>query len=418
MLYVDSDSRDSISAEAADKFLSSAEIPDGKWHLYNLDGTSCLIRNIQSGTVSYGAIINCEKDLPVFDYDNSSLFFTDKPIENEKNMILCTSASAKSGCTLAFTLPRSELSGNVETWKYILVLVLGICFLIIPVLYYAFRRSVSRPLNELNHAHNQLLVGNEAYRISAQANSSEFSMAFLAFNNMARTLQELRLEKINRELAYKQMQLNNLQLQIRPHFLLNAMNLLYTLIHSKQTEAAKELVLYISRYFRYMFRKGKELELFEKELSLIREYLNISQIHYPDAFTVSYQIDPLVHLLRVPPLLFHNFVENIIHHALVPGRIVHIVLFGEYEDGIITLQISDDGRGMCKEDVDMINHRTFPPENTGQHIGIRNSIRRLDYYYNGQAEVSVEAAPDLGTTFTITIPCNLEENENEAADCK
>lgn len=138
------------------------------------------------------------------------------------------------------------------------------------------------------------------YRITAVTNLSEFSDTYDSFNRMAEKLKELLLETIQKEQQRQQLvvdnlqlQLNYLQLQIRPHFLHNNMNLLYTLIQNNQTDAAQSLVLYLSDYFRYMFRKGHDRALFDHEMKLIREYLDISRLHYPDAFTFSCQIDPL-----------------------------------------------------------------------------------------------------------------------------
>lgn len=408
-LYVDINGTDIYSPTYTQKMLQSIEFTDSKWHLYSSDEYTCMIRNVTYNGVSYGAIINCENNIPHFDYKNYELQFSSSRPEEKENYISCSVSSEKSDCILTFLWPQEELSGSIAHWMYFVLLVIVIFLLIIPILYSVFHKHVSLPLNELNHAHNELLIGNEAYRITANANTQEFDEAYLAFNNMAKTLQELRLEKINRELGYKQMQLNNLQLQIRPHFLLNMMNLLYTLIQNRETESAQEMVLYLSQYFRYMFRNGKDLNLFAKELDLIQNYLRVSSFQHPNAFTVSYQIDPIIELLRIPPLLIHNFVENIIHHALVPDRIVHIVLYGEYDECMVTLQISDDGRGMTEEDVEMINTCSFPEGNIGKHIGIRNSITRLQYYFGGQAKVAVESTLNMGTTFSIYIPYNLEE---------
>lgn len=58
------------------------------------------------------------------------------------------------------------------------------------------------------------------------------------------------------------MELKNLQLQIHPHFLLNTFNLVYTLAQRKETGAIQDIVIYLSEYFRYIFRSGKSLELF------------------------------------------------------------------------------------------------------------------------------------------------------------
>lgn len=412
-LFADLNNSDFMNQENASDLICSISFPDEKWHLYSDEGYTYMIRNIFRNDFSYGVIVNCENNLPVFDYDNYELFFSTMAPEKAYDLISCSQKSGVSDCILHFVWPYSELTGNINLWVYFMFLCVFIYLLAIPTLYHIFKKHVGKPLNELNHAHHELLIGNEDYLIETASNTLEFAKAYDGFNNMAKTLKDLRLEKINRELAYKEMQLNNLQLQIRPHFLLNMMNLLYTLVQNHETTGAQEMILYLSQYFRYMFRNGKDLNLFAKELDLIRNYLSVSRLQHPGAFTVSYQIDPVIDLMRIPPLLIHNFVENIIHHALLPDRVVHIVLFGEYEDHMVTLQISDDGRGMPGEDVEMINNRTFPDGNSGKHIGIRNSITRLHYYFGEQAQVTVESCPGMGTTFSIYIPYDLEEETND-----
>ncbi len=290
---------------------------------------------------------------------------------------------------------------------------------IIPLLYMLFKHEIAHPLQVLNYAHTELKSGNEDYRITSQASSTEFSYAYDSFNDMAYTLKKLRIENLNKALAYNQLQLDNLRLQIRPHFLQNTMNLLYALTQTSQLTQASELILYLSDYFRYMFRSDKDLEHFEKELNLIKKYLCVSQISYPDEFTISYQIDPVLSLLRIPPFLFHNFIENIIQHTLTKGHTIHIVFFGEYEDGTATFQISDDGPGMEPDQVEQINSQNFSHLSKGTHVGIRNSVNRLHFYYGEKASLHIDSELEKGTTITITIPCNLEEEDYyETIDCK
>ena len=167
--------------------------------------------------------------------------------------------------------------------------------------------------------------------------------------------------------------------------------------------------LFLSDYFRYLFRSGSELQLFSKEKKLIEDYMNITRISYPVSFEVSYQLDPQLDLIRVPPLLLHSFMENIIAHALLPDRCIHIVFSGEYDDGLATFYISDDGKGMEPEAIEAINHITDIPIDDGKNVGIKNSIYRLKYYYGEAASVVCDSEINIGTTFTITIPYNLEE---------
>lgn len=49
------------------------------------------------------------------------------------------------------------------------------------------------------------------------------------FNTMADNIHQLKIEKYEAELRRQKMELRNLQLQIRPHFLLNTFNLMYSL---------------------------------------------------------------------------------------------------------------------------------------------------------------------------------------------
>ncbi|HOO27011.1 MAG TPA: histidine kinase [Lachnospiraceae bacterium] len=358
-------------------------------------------------------MINLQNDLTdiknSITYKNTTLFFDSSPSGKKSGYMAVSSASSKTDLYINLLIPTSAFTKNVAPMKKVIIGAFAVYLFIIPLLYFLFKREVVHPLHTLNDAHQQLVLGNEDYHIEVPALSSDFHYAYRSFNTMSDTLKRLRIENLNKELFAKQLHLDNLKLQIRPHFLLNTLNLLYTLIQDHQDVPAQELTLYLSKYFRYMFRNEEKLAMFDSELSLIKEYLKISAIHYPNEFQVSYQIDPVISYMRLPPLLLHNFFENIIQHSLIKGHVIHVVLFAEYENETVTIQISDDGRGMSPEEVQRINDKEFLSTNSGQHIGIRNSINRLKYYYGDDAGLSVESESGRGTTFTLTIPYNLED---------
>ena len=177
-------------------------------------------------------------------------------------------------------------------------------------------------------------------------------------------------------------------------------------------EAARKLILYLSDYFRYLFRSDHDVELFDKELTLIQGYVEVTRIRYPDGLDITYDIDPEIHLVRVPPLLIHNFIENVVKHALSAGKCIHIVLAAHYEKGWVVFEISDDGNGMSDELVQKINNRSWSKDDP-EHLGIRNSIHRIEYIYGKKASVSVDSELGVGTTFTISIPYELDEIQEE-----
>ena len=50
-------------------------------------------------------------------------------------------------------------------------------------------------------------------------------------------------------------------------------------------------------------------------------------------------------------------------------------------------------------------------EENNVHVGLKNSIRRLKYFYGEDSSIQVETVEGEGTSFIIMFPYNLEEEE-------
>ena len=222
---------------------------------------------------------------------------------------------------------------------------------------------------------------------------------------MSNNIYSLRLHNMKQELEKNRLQLNNLQLQIRPHFLLNMFKIIYNFTMDGNVDDIREVVLYLSDYFRGIFQHGNDLEYFSKEMMLIEEYIKVAKIRYQGFVEFSSQIDPDVYEIKIPPLLIHNFIENIISHAMIPGKTVHIMMSAEYADGIVTFVIGDDGSGMTVEEVERVNGEHFWESDERVHVGLKNSLERIRFFYGTDAEIYVESVVDEGTVFTVSFPC-------------
>ena len=402
-----------------DGYFEDTENLKHKWSLIKVDKKYYLIREFYDYPTWYGAIIrldNLLEDINQYlEYPLEDMQFI-SPGAEDKGKLWLSGTLRKADISVYFALNQNQINRRIDYWRWAMAVIVVMFLLLMPVLYLAIHRWLITPLKILSSAHGELEKGREEYRITVKAKSDEFASVYQSFNNMAQFLQELRLENINKELAKNRMLLDNLQLQIRPHFLLNNFNLLYTVIQKREIETAQKMILYLSNYFRYLFQYDHRLELFDKEFELIQRYLEIAEIKNPGAFTFRADFDPEISLVRVPPLLLHNFVENIISHALLPDRVVHIMFYASYEEGIATFQIADDGRGMQQKDVDRINREEYEEYARGLHVGIRNSITRIKYFYDQKACINVESTLGEGTVFTITIPYNLEESESMKND--
>lgn len=386
---------------------------DNKWHLVSVNDQSLLIRLASEKNFYYGAIVNLdsiqEEIKAQGNYDSQSIFFTESIPGADKEHILASSASSRMDFVLSMKVSQKECYKGFPYLNQIFIVIALLLVIAVPLIYLYMRRLVIQPLNELNKGFHEIRTGNRTYTISAGASTPEFQEAYHSFNEMVTSMENLRIDNMEKELEKNKLELDNLKLQIRPHFLLNTFNLMYYLLKAPDgVNAARKLILYLSDYFRYLFRNDHDVELFDKELALIQGYVEVTQIRYPDGLSIIYDIDPEIRLVRVPPLLIHNFIENVVKHALSAGKCVHIVLAAHYEKGWVSFEISDDGNGMPPELVEKINHRSWA-DTDQEHLGIRNSIRRIEYIYGKSASVTVESELGEGTTFTISIPYELEE---------
>lgn len=386
-----------------------------KWSLLEVGERQYAARVNQLKGVYFGSFIDLEEirnnvagDMT---YDNAEVSFSqEKEKTTEKNQIVVSSDTKRGDFDLTVTVKNVSIMNSLSLSRVIQFLMVGICLLAIPVLYIVLKKWVMIPVGELNKAHLELEKGNREYRITDQADSYEMQSAFDSFNQMADNIHDLRIENMEKELEKQNLELQNLQLQIRPHFLLNTFNLIYNLASRGEAESVQNVILYLSDYFRYLFRSGRNLELFSKELELIKKYMESVQIRYPDRIDIYYEIDPDVLMVRVPPLLIHNFVENVIQHGIPDDRSVVIILSAEYMDGEVHIEISDNGMGMEEEKVRKINAGQFE-EKKGKNVGLKNSVKRLKYFYGEQASLHVESEEGEGTTMTIIFPYDLEGGE-------
>ena len=313
--------------------------------------------------------------------------------------------------SLDLAIPRREMLGRLSIYRWLTESLAVISLCILPRLYMALRKLTVVPISELNRASKEIRKGNEAFRITAKGITDEFREAFLSFNTMADSLRDYRISAYEKELEAQDMELMNLQLQIRPHFLLNTFNLMYNLVKLNAGETVQEIILYLSDYFRYMFREGRQMELLPRELELIRSYIHMADVRYSGRVHAEYELDPELDFLRVPPLLLHNFVENAVKYGVRESGDLNILIRGEYRDGKVMIQISNDGSGM-PPDIFERNRRILSgeliPENRNAHVGLFNSYRRLRYFYGEEASVTLDCEPGVLTVFTICFPYQLD----------
>ena len=202
---------------------------------------------------------------------------------------------------------------------------------------------------------------------------------------------EVRQARLETSLAEAQLQ--NLRLQLEPHFLFNALNAISAAIY-ESPRIADEMIGRLSELLRQLLKQDATQEVtLAREIELLELYTRIMEARLEDRLSFSIEIEDNARQVLVPQLILQPLVENAIRHGmnLVSMRF-DISVKGRLEDGRLTLAVRDHGPGLP------------PPDRLTRGIGLRNTAERLERLYGKRQSVRIENADGGGTIVELRVP--------------
>lgn len=245
-------------------------------------------------------------------------------------------------------------------------------------------------------------------------NILELEMASKEFKGLLRKIKALKIDIYEKELEKQKTELETMQMQIRPHFYLNCLNLIHGMADMGQRQEIIGLTKMLSDYMRYVMRDAHAMTTLEDEVSFVRNYVQIQQIRYgKEAFSFEVIMDQGMEEYKVPAMLIHNFVENAVVHTVSLDSYVEITLYvvlERYEDGkYLYLCISDTGGGFPEKILEAARSEKPVYYDGRKHIGISNSVKRLRLLYGERAKISFSNMDEgYGAVVEVRIPAQKE----------
>jgi sensor histidine kinase YesM len=195
-------------------------------------------------------------------------------------------------------------------------------------------------------------------------------------------------------------ELEALRAQLNPHFLFNTLHSLMALVRH-DPQAAEDALERLATLLRHTLITGKEAEdvTLGQELDFIQNYLALERLRLGERLRIESSIQPDTLGCRLPPFTLQPLVENSIKHAIAvraDGGLLTIIT--EKHDGILSLQILDDGPGAKPEEV---------AHSIGS--GLKIARQRLITRYANQASLRLETGPGKGFSVRMEIPAESDE---------
>lgn len=255
------------------------------------------------------------------------------------------------------------------------------------------------------------------------AGNDELKVLDDQFNHMVETINALIEENYVQELEKKETELQNLQLQINPHFLYNTLETISSIAALRQAFTVCELCGKLGEIFRYSLGKDYgEFVTVEQEFHHVENYIFIQKVRYGDKFQVSYHIEPEVRQCVLLRFILQPVVENAILHGIAPmtGKGNLEISVGN-EEGRLCVQVQDDGVGMDETGKAELEEFIRSPENRQEErksIGVRNVHQRVRLACGEQYGVTIDSSPGRGSSFKITFPlCRREMRDVQTDGC-
>jgi two-component system, LytTR family, sensor kinase len=191
-------------------------------------------------------------------------------------------------------------------------------------------------------------------------------------------------------------QLENLRLQVQPHFLFNTLNTISSVMY-EDVQAADVMLTQLSDLLRLTLHASRAHEIpLAEELQITRLYLELMQKRFEDKLRVDYAIDASLDNSLVPQLILQPLLENSLRHGMKPGgEVMNISIAAQRENGSLVLKVSDTGTGLGAID----STATF-----GRGVGLSNIRDRLAQLYGAGQEFSIGNRAAGGAEVTLRVP--------------
>jgi two-component system LytT family sensor kinase len=217
--------------------------------------------------------------------------------------------------------------------------------------------------------------------------------------------QQLAAAQLKTKLA--EAQLENLRLQLQPHFLFNTLNTISSVMY-EDVKAADQMVTQLSDLLRLTLRASRTHEIpLGDELQITRLYLDLMQKRYEEKLRVHYAIDATLDDALVPQLILQPLLENSLRHGMkASGEAIDISVEANREDDSLVLKISDTGSGFGSSD---------PNSVLGRGVGLANIRDRLAQLYGGGHGFSIANRVGGGAEITLRFPYRTAQRSQFAA---
>lgn len=425
------------------ELVSSPDLRKSRWFIQSVNGQNYLMCIVCSNNSYTGCYVNMNsliRHLDKLETQHGYSFFTDasgviltqSQLEarqislNEEGTFYQTEVvdgikyisinafSSTADAYLVALIANQDIFASFSPFFLTLLFTLATGVLLLPITLTVLWSIFNRSLSHLLLVIERVKTGDSTARTTNRTAILEMATINQSFNEMMDEIEALKISVYEQQLKERQTYLDYLQVQIRPHFFLNCLNLIYSLAELRQYENVKGLSLSLVRYFRYLFHRSASLVTVKEELEHVQNYINIQQFRFPNEIQYEKEVEDGLENALIPPISIQTFVENSIKYGRSGKDQTLIKIKIERHGEKMRVSVRDSGKGFPPDVLVTLNSGKRLSEDEIHRIGITNVTERISLFYEGEGYARFYNNGGSVSEFTIPLTFEAEQKgENE-----
>lgn len=301
-------------------------------------------------------------------------------------------------------LQPAQMAVQGQLYSFIVVLLIGLASMATAAAYlHRLHKNILLPVNSLEAGMERVQQGEWDYRIENVSPIEDFQVLTDGFNKMISEIYALKIQAYEARLTQSKNQLAMLRLQLKPHFYLNAITTVSSLLYTERVQDAQNFINALSKHLRYLFSESNLQVPLREELGYCENYIKLQQIKYPDKIFYMVECPPELESFIVSKFMIQTMLENIFKHAFSPECYLSVFI-SVFEDKqpdktLVRIVIEDNGEGFSQDVL-----QGFPNQGLKDHVGLKNIYDTLNLLYGEGPWMQISNVETGGARVVFSLP--------------
>ncbi len=341
-------------------------------------------------------------------------------VAGKTKLFIFKSFGRQTNFFVVYMASKDSLYRSIAIVRNIIIGITLLCICLAVILAYLVTASISQPLQALEKT-MQMVGGNrldlqyhDDHKDEISVLGAQFNLMLGQIRNLLDHLTSTELSRKNEELKRKEAEFDSLQLQIDPHFLYNTLDIIRwnAIFEEKGEGKVSRMLAEFSTLLRFNTSRIDKLVDLRMEINHAQSYVKV--INFKTNFRIRLAVEVPEELLRclLPKLVLQPLVENAALHGSredMPELLVAIR--AAREGGLLTVEVRDNGAGIAKDRLEVLNQQLRKGKPTGRSIGLRNISERIRLRFGDAYGLSLQSEAGLYTAAVLRLPVLFEQGE-------